>query len=75
MGMKKNSYEQKLIDRWMHHVSKREAESYLTQLRVELYGNPYCQVSPVVYGDGSSHMPRLPIWAKDAFDGKLPRNN
>ena len=72
MSLRKNGYEQRLVDKWQCHVSKGEAEEFLLRLREELNGDPYQQIRSVHYGDGSSRAPRLPKWAKDAFDGKMP---
>lgn len=71
MSIRKNNYEQRLVDRWQCHVSKTEAESFLIKLREELYGDPYRHIR----GNASGIMPKLPKWAKDAFNGKLPYSN
>lgn len=72
MSIRKNQYEQKLVDRWQYHVTKREAENFLLQLRKELYGDSYSQIRACEDENGTKRMPRLPKWAKDAFNGKLP---
>lgn len=71
MSIRKNSYEQKLVNRWQRHVSRHEAEEFLLQLRKELYNDSYHQIRAEVV-DGAPRMPRLPKWAKDAFNGKMP---
>ena len=46
MSIMANSYERQLLNALQNHMSKREAESALYDIRYEMYGDSYISIRP-----------------------------
>ena len=68
MSLRTNNYEQSIINRLQRDMSKRDAEEALMEIREELYGDPYSQISPINFVSNGSIIREYPelryvIWA------------